>query len=450
MKKLFLAVLLSALLLSACSQPISDSNNNTVPPQESDKTISLQKHAQYDEELFPHDSGCLVCKSEDGSYSFVGSDGKKTDGAYTEIVSRGNGYFWVKSQATGLYGIVNQRTGAEAVPCEAVCYYELSDRFDLVCYSTGEADKDSAFGSYSVTAENEIVYFRGWGRVFDRKSGVFVSSLTFKNKASDISANAAFIFEEIENGAVKAYSAGGSLCDTYYLIKAAKHSSSFLAIKNIVDDEFLIIGKDGKVIGRIFDQIPNFEMVDGSDSILRRKRITLGTGSKDELSDLSGNIISPYYNSITDVIDDKYLIATNSEDGGFGVADFSGNVVIPFEYDDIRRCDSGLFHCLKNKKWYLFNSEGKQINPNGFDYAADLLCNFSPNNTTPVLFLNGNVLTCYGAVKTSTDGMILIGNTLYNTENGDIVLQDIESFIKLDNKYYAVGTDKRLSVYSIK
>ena len=67
--------------------------------------------------------------------------------------------------------------------------------------------------------------------------------------------------------------------------------------------------------------------------------------------DRSGALIYPF--ALDKSVEFTERVATAVQDGRFGAIDTDGNIVVPFEYDDVKTGD-GIVLCLKDGKISLF------------------------------------------------------------------------------------------------
>ena len=428
MKRFLASAIALALLFSLAScQKQNTLDNPSSAPFQSDEYISitLSKTEEWDIDATILSNGAIVHPLSEGNSSYKFIDTKSlsaSENSYSEIVSLGNGYFWAKNEKDNLYYIVDQRSGIEVSPIGAISHKELSDRFILVrCPDSNH--------------------------IFDKNWGNFIPNLP---ESEPVEANSAFIFYSDSTGNIIVYDENGLLLDTYYVAKSTPDSAAFLAIKNIVDDEFLIIGEDKSTIGRIFDQIPNFKMANGSNSLLLRTKVTLGSQPKIEISDLHGNIISRSYSSVAEIADDKYIVASDGSSALWGVDILKGDILIPFEFDEILYLPEGFFQCRRGNDWFLFDKSGNKISSLPFDLPGIPLSDFSDGNTNRVMFLNGKILETAGPKMAYWDGIVLLGSELYNAYNGELLLSGVAQIAKTDQKLYVADTEKKIRVYIIK
>ena len=389
--------------------------------------------------------------AKDGTaYKFADLDGViQNNNTYSDFDDLENLYCFARSDVSGLWGVVDGRSGKEIIPCEAVCFKPLSERFFLICYYLSPAKEQEQFAAYRDKETLETICFKGYGKVFDCETGNFVPNLKFSANADNITANAAFVFEYIEDGRIKAYTENGSLHDTYEMISLAPKSSSFLAIKNYVDDEFLVINDRLATSGRIFSQINDYSLLNGSDKFLLHYINSLGGSKRQEVSDLHGHAVSRIYGNIKELCNDKYIIATDAESGKYGVDDINRSNIIPFKYDEIHYQIEGYFQCHDEKGWHLFDTNGNQISSQAFYFRKFLLSNHSLDNHHTVLFYNGTVKNCYGPIENCAKEIIHIGNTIYNALDGSVLLTDVVKLTEIGGKIYITDLNKNITVYSV-
>lgn len=154
-------------------------------------------------------------------------------------------------------------------------------------------------------------------------------------------------------------------------------------------------------------------------------------GDETVVSDPDGDFFTPsgagYYLS-----DDGLLTYTSTETGLKGLIDSTGNVLIPFEYDNVRAADAaeGLVPVQNGSKYAYFDYEGNAVT----DFLYDEVTEFENG------FATVKVDDKYGIIDAS-------GNWVVEPElevqrgMGITALQNGYSVVRVDNSSGIVGTD---------
>lgn len=108
-------------------------------------------------------------------------------------------------------------------------------------------------------------------------------------------------------------------------------------------------------------------------------------------------------------------IKPSQKNGKWGLADGNGNVIIQFEYDEIKFAKNGNFNIRKKEKWGIANKTGVVIIPceydEEFDLAETMLVKksgkqgiISTNNKVIIPFEYDEILTTYGGSMPARKG----------------------------------------------
>ena len=400
------------------------------------------------------------------TYKFANMDGEFVNSTeYSDYFSNHvyDRYIHVTPVGSRLFGVLDTQTGMEIVPCEAVSSTSLSARYEVFCYSTGEATEETAFGSYWAE-DGSTVYYSGYAKIFDYEKGRFVPNITITGDSSLFFGNRTFVFETLNDGRVNAYNSDGAIIGTYYDVEYLSDSNIFLAEDTYIDsftdpDRFVVVGVDGQIVGTVAQRMSVYSLLSGTDKYIRQNSSAYTT-DQEFLTDLNGNVISAGFDvDIVDLIADKYIMTSdyNSETGKYnnGVYNLDGSELITPEWDDIYYYD-GYFVTRKGRsyddsKYTLFDSTGKKISKKEYSghNGVILYDHDDDENISTVLFLNGSEKKLDYYVGEKIGDLVNVGNSLFDANTGKKLLDDMSLFFYRDGKYY-VKTMQQVIVYTAK
>ena len=92
-------------------------------------------------------------------------------------------------------------------------------------------------------------------------------------------------------------------------------------------------------------------------------------GSKYQLVDARGNVLSDSYDEIAPMISGEYFWVRN--DRLFGFIDKNGTLTVPIQYEQVGSFFNDRAYFKKNGKYGYINSKGQQVIPASYDEVMD-------------------------------------------------------------------------------
>jgi len=163
--------------------------------------------------------------------------------------------------------------------------------------------------------------------------------------------------------------------------------------------------------------------------------IEVKKGTKSGLIDANGNIVLPFqFDDLYNFggMSDKLLYA--KKNGKYGLINADGGIVVPCEFDELKPFYTPLIHVTKGEKEGLFDENGNIIVPCEFDgiYGlSDTLFEANKNGKSGVIDANGNIVLPF-----EFDGLNAITDTLFTAiKNGKTGIIDPVGNIILPFEY---------------
>lgn len=385
-------------------------------------------------------SGGIITKSEGEKVQVLNQSGVSfNDKWYDDIDSLISNGICVVSNADvngkELLGIVDSISEKELVPCEAVEFVMLSNRFILLGYETGTATDDDKFGFYYINSET--VNYKGYGKILDLEKGQIVSGVEIKTSKYDVSATGNMIFVEKDYRTTDVYNAEGKLVGTYEYIYA--YPESGIALQSTMEG-VCVYDKNLKLVSTLVtaDINDKYEPVEGTDEMLVHEYVKNDTRYYC-VTDLSGKALTAEYARILQVYPDGYLYITEGDNER--IVDFEGNDIVS-GFDAVRYAEPGYFVTqVQNEGYYVYDKTGKKIADTAMaDGYSGLIIK---NDAGKVLVLEtGEMLAAEGYAREQTGSLVLIESTLFDVVSGKTVLTDVDSCVATGGNLYVWDNEK--------
>lgn len=380
----------------------------------------------------------LLLYSDDG-VQLVDPDGKVQGKTYADVNSLiGNGLVVVsgepKDNAPQL-GVANAYTGEELAPCEAVHALMLNDRYMLLSYKTGVCESnDGAFGLYGEAETYKSVYFTGYGKVLDLQKGDFVPNVEVTTSMFDVSAVGDTILVEEDYSNCVAYDSEGNKLGTYEYMNPMPQSGLILQGLN---DKMPVYDSDLNLLSELEGSVYNYDTIDGVDDMLI---YTDSDGSEvvNRIIDLKGKALSKDFVHITNVFDGQYIMNYITKDSEYlyGISDFDGNEIIPYEYDSIVYAEPGYF-CVRNDDGYfMFDTQGNKLNEDPMDGTLSSLCLYAGSYDQLLVLSTGETIQAESYPSALTLSLVYVDDAVYDLISGEKLFENVDDcFASADSIY---------------
>ncbi|MBQ9184159.1 MAG: WG repeat-containing protein [Neisseriaceae bacterium] len=197
----------------------------------------------------------------------------------------------------------------------------------------------------------------------------------------------------------------------------------------------------------------DFEKIDGkyviSENILANKTVIITENNQYGLADATGKIILPVeYNYISVISEDRFKIQKNKQ---YGIADSQGNILLSIEYDEIFDFEDGLATVKKNEKNGVVDLDGRIIVPIIYDISIhpfkNGLAEVREDWKRGLVNLSGEIVL---PIEYHRIGDFKNGFAVIEHPSGDGVIDQKLNFI-LPPEYYHIGFfEKGFAKISIK
>lgn len=221
------------------------------------------------------------------------------------------------------------------------------------------------------------------------------------------------------------------------------YENSVLKVKK--DGKYGIINLSGKELTDIkYDEITALE------GIANTLKVTLE--AKIGVIDAEGKeIITPKYLDITNLgKDNKEGFIVKSEDGKYGIVDYSNNIVLEAKYDEISKVYGNDMYVVKQEgKQILVKKQGEEILKEGFDEIKQILKNTengiicTKDDKYGVMKLTGEIAINpeYEELKETKTGLLIA------KQSGKYGIIDINKEIKIGASYTSIVYNEKADIY---
>ena len=395
----------------------------------------------------------VLTQTVDGGFRILDLDGKDQLGKVYEKLEAtvANGLCVVletDSEGVPRLGLVNAYTGKELLPCEAVEVRRLNDRYLVLGYMTGSATKDDCFSFYADYANNyELVYYQGYGKVFDLESNALVPNVEVKGRIGKASAAGNILYVEDAGDALMttAYAANGSELGKYEYMNVYAYSD--LALQSPADGVHVFDG-DGKEKAVLPGSIRDYKTVEGSSQYLI-KAVEANGGLRYVVIDTAGQEVSAAFDNIFTVYEDTYVCFYTQQDSSVktGIAAMDGTVLVEAEYDHITYCEPGWYVGKKADGYYLLDSSFKLVNEKPMEQqnTATSMVLYNQNPSQLLVAETGALLPA-AHYSHLTLSLVKIDNAVVDVISGNTVLSDVDDCVAIGNNLYV--WDQETQIYT--
>lgn len=360
---------------------------------------------------------------------------------------------YVFSQGVPRCSLVNVNTGEVYVDDGACRIQQLTDRFYYVIYATGRTgDKSQAIvrftdRMFTVAPEEEVVYYKGYARIFDLEKGGFIPDLVLEEPGNVAVCAETTISVEIDWYTSDIYTVDGrciargveavTVCGDVMIQKTGDGVLVYDSGFNL-----LRVLEQGDVIDEDAAVYPSY-----SGKFLKvRDEETELLGAVD----MGGNpMLDPGYSTISGSMGDYLFVGNEVEEQWlYGVTLADGTMVIPCEYEGVYADDElPVIHYYHDDGEFLYIPGVGSVNITGYSRGG-LVYYTCPNAEDPgvrsyLIFGTGRFVTCAG-------GDVLCGLVIYSPEMGLVDAVSGRSLISGGEFVYDRVTDSGEYIYGIR
>ena len=148
--------------------------------------------------------------------------------------------------------------------------------------------------------------------------------------------------------------------------------------------------------------------------------------------------------------DNKEGFIVKSNDGKYGVVDFSNNNILETKYDEVAKIYGNGFYVVKqNGNQLLVDKDGIEVLKSGFDEITAILKNmengviYKKNNKYGVMKTTGEIIleASYDELKETKSGILIA------KKDGKYGVIDLENNSKVEFKYNAISYNEKADLY---
>ncbi len=387
-------------------------------------------------------SGGLLTKFEGGKELILNQNGISfNDKRYDAVVYLIRDGICVVANAgenETLFGVVDTVAEKELVPCEAVSFSPLSDRFVMLAYKTGAGTADD-YEFANGTVDGDSYYYKGYGKILDLEKGHFIPNveITTRREFNDLSAFGNVVLVEKDSYIADVYAADGTFVGTYENLYAFPESGIAL---QYTQTGVCVYDKDMNLVSTLAtrDYYETYHAVEGTAELLTHDNIIDGKSRKC-VTDLAGNVLTAEYEWIRGVYCNAFV---HVQEGDVQrLVDFDGNIICS-DFASLRYAEPGYFIVGdQNNDHYIYDLTGKRLNDAALSESYSGIWTLKDDSQKLFIFETGETLTMEGRPEKLAGSLVLIESTVYDMISGKAVLNDVDACVATGNSLYVWDND---------